>query len=131
MSENTSIVILHPTPGPWRLGRDGSVVADSKDGSTMERVSPKDEPREVAYYGGYLICGNVRSCNALVIVAGETFMREFIDWYVQAAVEFYDHQGLFAFYLDACVALTVTPRFGWDDEQNTRMAVPVRDGGAA
>jgi hypothetical protein len=51
------------TPGPWRLGKAGGVVAD---------VPIEGGPRgsdDVAYYGGHLICESTTPANARLIIA--------------------------------------------------------------
>lgn len=50
------------TPGPWRVGRDGSVVADTPVG-----IRAAGGAEDVEYYGGYLVCETVSPSNARLI----------------------------------------------------------------
>lgn len=52
-----------PTPGPWRLGKNGGVVAD------VPIIGGPDGSDDVAYYGGHLICESVTESNARLIAA--------------------------------------------------------------
>ena len=51
------------TPGPWRVGRPGTVVCD-----TSIEQGPKGTA-DVTYYGGHLVCESVTKANAERIVA--------------------------------------------------------------
>jgi len=50
------------TPGPWRLGRPGAVVADNPK-HIMQGGS------DVEYYGGYCVCESVTLSNACLIAS--------------------------------------------------------------
>jgi hypothetical protein len=50
------------TPGPWRIGRGTSIVADAP----APGIGGSDE---VEYYGGHLICESVNEPNARLIAA--------------------------------------------------------------
>lgn len=50
------------TPGPWRLGRVGSVVSDSP----VEGMGGSDA---IEYYGGHCVCESVVEPNAHLIAA--------------------------------------------------------------
>lgn len=49
------------TPGPWRDGPYGGIVADGDTG--------RDDPRNVAGYGGHLVCESVSSRNRPLLKA--------------------------------------------------------------
>lgn len=54
------------TPGPWRLGIEGTVVADSADGLTIGGATGKEN---TDYYGGNLICESISMANAKLTAA--------------------------------------------------------------
>lgn len=54
------------TPGPWRVGRRGSVVADSP----VPQISGSDA---VEYYGGHLIAESITPSNAALVAAAPDF----------------------------------------------------------
>jgi hypothetical protein len=57
------------TPGPWRVGKQWSVVADSEIGTHSDQQN-----RE--YYGGALVCESVRTeANARLIAAAPELLE--------------------------------------------------------
>jgi hypothetical protein len=54
------------TPGPWRVGRTGCVVADAE---VIGGPNGANGPENVAYYGGNLIAESVAPRNAPVLAA--------------------------------------------------------------
>lgn len=54
------------TPEPWKLGRAGSVISESKDG--LEIIGATGE-EAINYYGGNLIAESISQANAARIVA--------------------------------------------------------------
>jgi len=61
------------TPGPWRAGKQWSVVADSEIGTHSDQ-----ENRE--YYGGALVCESVRTeANARLIAAAPELLEALRD----------------------------------------------------
>lgn len=60
------------TPGPWRAGRDGAVIADNRAGLVPAQAY------ERAYFGGEIVCRDTSAPNqALVRCAPD--MYEFLD----------------------------------------------------
>ena len=51
------------TPGPWRIGSHGGIVADFPIAHGVKGTD------DTAYYGGYLICETVAPCNQPLIAA--------------------------------------------------------------
>jgi hypothetical protein len=67
MGEAKSEVVSH-TPGPWRLGRPGTIVADT----------PIPEMRgssDVDYYQGHVVCESVVQRNASLIAAAPELLE--------------------------------------------------------
>jgi hypothetical protein len=59
------------TPGPWRVGKGGSVVADVKS-------HPHSDQRDFGYYGGYLIAESIaRDADREVIGRAPDFVDVF------------------------------------------------------
>ncbi len=115
-----------PTPGPWRVGGMGSVVADSPIGIPWT----DDENRRA--YGGYLVCESVTAPNARLIVEAVNLGHEFITWYEEAGSNFYaNDEGLHVFYRQACEATGSPARWGWDDARNRIIPLAIDDGGAS
>ena len=56
------------TPGPWKIGRCGSVVADEP----INEISGSDD---VEYYGGYLIAESIAKKNATLIAAAPDLLQ--------------------------------------------------------
>ena len=52
-----------PTPGPWRIGAHGGIVADVPIADGVEGTE------DTTFYGGYLICETVAPCNQPLIAA--------------------------------------------------------------
>ncbi len=69
------------TPGPWRIGKHGSVVTDHRVGPATDDVT-KD-------YGGYVICETVTPSNAALIVAAP-YMYELLRRIVQDPELYWD-----------------------------------------
>lgn len=119
MSSQTS-----PTPGPWRLGRVGSVVSDHP----VQGMSGSDA---VEYYGGHLICESVTESNARLIVEAVLITRDFISWYEDAGSLCYsDDEGLYRFYREACLATGTPAKWGWK-ARGQIFHLPAQDGGTS
>lgn len=56
------------TPGPWRVGKTGCVVADVP----VPEMGGSDD---VDYYGGHLICESVTPANAKLISAAPDLLK--------------------------------------------------------
>ena len=61
--------MIEHTPGPWKLGSRGAVVADIP---TSNQLAGSDD---VDYYGGYLICESVTEANARLIAAAPELLE--------------------------------------------------------
>ena len=92
---------LKYTPGPWRLGIEGTVVSDSDENITASGGIGKES---TDYYGGNLICETVSKGNAKLIASApellealkkasyklvgvDDSLRNFIDCLIQKATE--------------------------------------------
>jgi hypothetical protein len=56
------------TPGPWRVGRNGAVVADVP----IPEMQGSDE---VEYYGGHLVAESITPSNAQLIAAAPDLLQ--------------------------------------------------------
>lgn len=62
------------TPGPWRVGRSGSVVADHP----VPEISGSND---VKYYGGHLIAESIAPQNAALIAAAPELLAA-LSWFI-------------------------------------------------
>lgn len=81
-STKTGVQSIVHTPGPWRTGRAGCVVADTP-------VPEMGGSEHVEYYGGHMVCESVTTANARLIALApemlefaESFVREWeAEWF--------------------------------------------------
>ncbi len=58
------------TPGPWKIGNNGSVVCNNPD----KQVEMPDQDG-VRFYGGHVICETVTAANARLITASPDLLE--------------------------------------------------------
>ncbi len=66
-----------PTPGPWRVGRDGTVVCDQQhDGNHLMKSDGPGRP-DVEFYDGYLLAESIaREADAALMASAPDLLRE-------------------------------------------------------
>jgi hypothetical protein len=67
------------TPGPWRVGKNHSVVCDKHDTRLLCCQTPENGSSDVGYYGGHIICESISKANAEAVARVPTIGKHLRD----------------------------------------------------
>lgn len=66
------------TPGPWKIGKNGSVVTDTPD--RQVEITGLNAQDTINWYGGHVICETVTNANAVLIAAAPELLEACKYW---------------------------------------------------
>ena len=65
--------ISQHTPGPWKIGKHGSVITTTPD--KQVEITGKHAKETIEWYGGHVICETATKANAALIAAAPDLLE--------------------------------------------------------